>query len=114
MRGNVGDDAALLRRVDVNITSFEKCDDFFPKAGETKIVSLTQETRQSNTGTDAALWRRTGAVITSFSICYKVVYWFIDQVLEIYQTNQLNVRYFYNTTLTSRKGGIIGAALTSV
>ena len=50
-RVNIGDDAALLRRIDVSITSFDNpiiCGNFFSKAGGSKhqLISSSDKTRQ--------------------------------------------------------------------
>ena len=56
-RGNIGDDAALSRRIDVNITSLYNpmiCGKIF-RLGEASISSLALGTRRGNIGADAAL-----------------------------------------------------------
>ena len=50
-RVNIGDDAALLRRIDVSITSFDNptiCGIFFSKVGGSKhqLISSSDKTRQ--------------------------------------------------------------------
>ena len=57
-RGNIGDDAALSRRIDVNITSLYNpmiCGKNFRRLGEASISSLALGTRRGNIGADAAL-----------------------------------------------------------
>ena len=57
-RGNIGDDAALSRRIDVNITSLYNpviCGKIFRRLGEASISSLALGTRRGNIGADAAL-----------------------------------------------------------
>ena len=56
-RGNIGDDAALSRRIDVNITSLYNpmiCGKIF-RLGEASVSSLALGTRRGNIGADAAL-----------------------------------------------------------
>ena len=71
-------------------------------------------TTRGNIGDDAAPLRRTGVNITSFYICYEeVLILSLSKSLRyIKQTSQ--TCDFYNTTLTGRKSGIIGAASTFV
>ena len=50
-RVNIGGDAALLRRIDASITSFDNpmiCGNFFSKAGGSKhqLISSSNKTRQ--------------------------------------------------------------------
>ena len=56
---NIGDDAALLRRIDVSITSFDNpmiCgENFFRRVGEANISSLALVTSRGNIDADAAL-----------------------------------------------------------
>ena len=57
-RGNIGDDAALSRRIDVNITSLYNpmiCGNFFRRLGEASISSLALGTRRGNIGAEGAL-----------------------------------------------------------
>ena len=57
-RVNIGDDAALLRRIDVSITSFDNpmiCGIFFRRLGEANISSSALVTRRGNIDADAAL-----------------------------------------------------------
>ena len=57
-RGNIVDDAALLRRIDVNITSLDNpmiCGKIFRRLGEASISSLALGTRRGNIDADAAL-----------------------------------------------------------
>ena len=58
-RVNIGDDAALLRRIDVSITSFDNpmiCGDFFfRRLGEANISPLALVTSRGNIDADAAL-----------------------------------------------------------
>ena len=54
-RVNIGDDAALLRRIDVSITSFDNpmiCGEIFSKAGGSKHQQVTS---RGNIDADAAL-----------------------------------------------------------
>ena len=58
-RVNIGDDAALLRRIDVSITSFDNLmicgENFFRRLGEANISSLALVTSRDNIDADAAL-----------------------------------------------------------
>ena len=59
-RDNIGDDAALLRRIDVSITSFDNpmiCGEFFffRRLGEANISPLALVTSRGNIDADAAL-----------------------------------------------------------
>ena len=58
-RVNIGDDAALLRRIDVSITSFDNpmiCGEkIFRRVGEANISSLALVTSRGNIDADAAL-----------------------------------------------------------
>ena len=57
-RGNIDDVAALLRRIDVNITPFDNpmtSGKFFRRLGGANISSLALGTRRSNIDADAAL-----------------------------------------------------------
>ena len=56
-RGNIGDDTALLRRIDVNITSFDNptiCGKKIRRLMEANISSLALGTRRGNIDADAA------------------------------------------------------------
>ena len=109
--GNISHDAALLRCIDANITSFDNMWWNFSMAvpGEANIISLALGTRRSNTDTDAALWRRTGVNITSFIYIMRLLSKSLRYIKQTSRTCD-----FYNTTLPGRKDGIIGAASTSV
>ena len=57
-RDNIDDVAALLRRIDVNIPSFDNpmtCGKIFRRLGGVNISSLALGTRRSNIDADAAL-----------------------------------------------------------
>ena len=57
-RVNIGDDAALLRRIDVTIASFDNpmiCGKIFRRLWEANISSLALGTRRGNIDTDAVL-----------------------------------------------------------
>ena len=72
-RNNIDADTALLRRIDVNIASFDNVTKVF-KGWGANIRSLALGARRSSIVSDAALWRRTGVNITSSKIWYEAVF----------------------------------------